>query len=175
MVTRGVKRVVTVGMRFGGLQILEVPDRYNVNTRVRCACDCGAETTAAICSLFRGRTVSCGCRKIRHILENKPSKKHGLSHTGAYNSWALMHKRCSAVIGKHSKSYGDVSCCERWAEFENFYADMGDRPKGMTLDRINPFGNYEPANCRWATSSEQNNNKRANHPELDPRRLVGFP
>jgi hypothetical protein len=75
---------------------------------------------------------------------------------GAWKSWDAMIKRCR----NHPRYYEDVSVCERWLSFDNFYVDMGDRPEGMTLDRIDPFGDYEPGNCRWATWHIQRMNRR---------------
>ena len=91
---------------------------------------------------------------------------HGQSEagnrTGAYKSWVSMKDRCNPINAEHRPNYAGagISVCERWAEsFESFYADMGDRPAGCSIDRINPLGNYEPSNCRWATKSQQARNK----------------
>jgi hypothetical protein len=83
--------------------------------------------------------------------------KHGWSTTPTYNSWRSMRHRCDNESNVGYAQYGGrgISYCERWALFENFLADMGERPEGKTLDRIDPDGNYEPSNCRWATVSEQ--------------------
>lgn len=85
---------------------------------------------------------------------------HGLSYTPAYKSWSGMMSRCYVPTNGSFLRYGGrgISVCERWRGPEgpaNFYADMGERPEGMTLDRIDPDGNYEPSNCRWVTPSEQ--------------------
>lgn len=90
-------------------------------------------------------------------------KTHGLSSTPTYRSWSAMKARCDGSSGeKNRKNYADrgITVCDRWRCFENFLADMGERPAGMTLDRIDPLGNYEPRNCRWADLSTQNKNKR---------------
>lgn len=93
----------------------------------------------------------------------KTNQRHGKIDSGAYRSWRAMRQRCSTG-GKYEKL--GVAVCDRWAtSFENFYADMGDRPEGMTLDRINPFGHYEPDNCRWATADQQAVNTRRNRSE----------
>lgn len=78
------------------------------------------------------------------------------------SSWDAMRQRCYQKSARSYKSYGGkgVIVCERWHKYENFVFDMGERPEGRTLDRINPCGNYEPENCRWATDSEQRANKR---------------
>lgn len=90
-------------------------------------------------------------------------RTHGQSHrTRTYVSWDSMIQRCTNPKTKNWRWYGamGVAVCDRWRKFANFYEDMGDRPEGMTLDRINPAGNYEPGNCRWADSLTQGRNKR---------------
>lgn len=82
--------------------------------------------------------------------------------TPTWNSWQAMLARCYRPVCNGYKNYGGrgITVCERWHSFENFYADMGDRPKGKTLDRLDVNGNYEPGNCRWATPTEQRANTR---------------
>lgn len=77
--------------------------------------------------------------------------------TPTYKSWSEMKYRCG---NQKRKDYYDVSYCARWGDFRLFFKDMGVRPLGRTLDRINPYGNYSPENCRWATSLEQGRNKK---------------
>ena len=87
-----------------------------------------------------------------HWVDNKPSK--------TYASWRSMKYRCSNPKNKYYHQQG-IKVCNRWLNsFENFLEDMGERPEGKTIDRINRFGNYEPSNCKWSTVAEQNNNKK---------------
>ena len=95
-------------------------------------------------------------------LVRERSSKTNSKRTPTYTAWSAMRARCSYKPHVSYKYYGarGVSVCERWDSFENFLADMGERPEGKTLDRIDPDGNYEPGNCRWATFREQRLNQR---------------
>lgn len=123
-----------------------------------CACICGRTREIDGTSLKRGKSTSCGCvggipRYEFHGLTNKLPE---------YKVWEGMRERCNNPNHVAFKYYGanGVSVCQRWNSFAAFLNDMGRRPEGMTLDRINPFGNYEPENCRWAPWSVQAQNKR---------------
>ena len=91
------------------------------------------------------------------MAEHKGNYRHGMYGTPTYKSWSEMKSRC-----KNAKTncYAWVTYCKEWENFKNFFADMGERPNGTTLDRIDPRGNYEPSNCRWADWETQANNKR---------------
>ena len=144
-----------VNKRFGRLLVISVFDVVRKNyTRYLCQCDCGNKKVAWRFSLTRGSTRSCGCLAI------ESNKTHGKTYSKAYQKWAGMISRCKRPVGKN-RWYKKVKVCDRWLHsFENFYADMGDPPKGLTLDRINSLGNYGPENCRWATWKQQASNRR---------------
>ncbi len=91
------------------------------------------------------------------------SKRHGHSRTGTYRTWSGMVQRCSNPRSADFHNYGGrgIAVCERWRSFDNFLADVGERPPGMSLDRIDNDGNYEPGNVRWATRSENDRNRRS--------------
>ena len=156
----GRRRLDLTGQRFGRL-VVEAFDSIRKRTSAwRCRCDCGAETVAMAYHLKRGTTTSCGCFRVEAAADRVRS--HGMTRSPTYLTWVAMLQRCENPEATGYEYYGGrgVTVCPEWHEFEAFLADMGERPKGRTLDRRDPNGNYERDNCRWATPVEQANNKR---------------
>ncbi len=133
---------------------------------VRCLCTCGNETIIRHKHFLDARAKSCGClRKIKAAQNGRATATHGKTHGPEWKSYYAMLDRCYKPEHKYFAYYGGrgIKVCERWLMgFENFYADMGPRPEGMTLDRKETDGDYTPDNCQWATHKEQNNNRRTN-------------
>lgn len=146
------------GMRFGSLVAMSY---QSVNGRFRwlCRCDCGNRTIVAGGNLHLnddGGTRSCGCSK-------KGNPTHGQSRTAIYRIWKKMRRRCGNPKDSGFRYYGarGITVCKRWQVFENFLADMGERPSPRhSIDRINNNLGYKPSNCRWATVNEQRRNTR---------------
>ena len=161
-----VKRVLT-GRRFGKLIAMKVVGRSKDRAVLwLCRCECGKERVFASTRLLNGDAKSCG----RHKQEAR--RTHGMSRslpgrrrTPEYASWQNMRRRCLGLSDKKYYAYGGrgITIDPRWDKFENFLADMGQRPFGTSLDRIDNDGIYEPTNCRWATSVQQHASQRRNH------------
>lgn len=176
------------GQRFGRLFVdgFAGVDRGG-NRRWKCTCDCGTVLTATSSHLTLGHTRSCGCLRVEISKKWGESRKgisvnlvhgqsggpaaqrgRGLSRgTRTYSAWKAMRQRCLNPKHEKYRYYGGrgITVCERWKSFTNFMADMGEAPPGLTIERINNDGNYEPGNCKWATMKEQRNNQR-------PKRVV---
>lgn len=153
---------IHVGEKYGRLTILST-ERDSLR-KVACRCECGKETRVIASALVKGKTKSCGCL-YREMPPTRGNLRHGYSGTPIYQVWQAMSRRCFKLDDRCYARYGGrgITVCARWLGrdgFIHFLEDMGERPEGLTLDRIDVDGNYEPSNCRWATQSQQQNNKR---------------
>lgn len=125
-----------------------------------CRCECGAEKIIPGRDLRQSRQISCGCLRLERL--KRGSLKHGMTGSTTWSIWRDMRKRCSNPKADNFIHYGGrgISVCDRWQEFSAFFSDMGERPEGMSLERKDVNGNYEPDNCIWIPAREQPNNTR---------------
>lgn len=129
-----------------------------------CRCDCGRIVEVRRGHVVSGATKSCGCHRSTSAAQRATRHGHAARgrHSTTYDIWTGILQRCRNPNYPHWELYGGrgVTVCDRWLKFENFLADMGERPAGLSIDRIDNDRGYEPANCRWATRSQQNKNRR---------------
>ncbi len=160
---------VPAGTRFGRLTVLGEAERHHspsgdTKRQFRCKCDCGGYAVVALNRLRSGATASCGCLQKARAAESQ--RTHGMSHVPGYHVWCKMLARCLNPNTADYERYGErgIGVCDRWqTSFAAFLSDMGPRPSlSHSIDRKDNDGNYEPGNCRWATRTEQNRNKRTN-------------
>lgn len=161
--------LVSIGDKFGMLTVIDrLPKRIYKSSSKRmwlCRCECGKTKAVQENNLRSGRSRSCGCASAKSHIGLR--KKNARSRERLYRIWVSMCHRCRSENGKTAKWYKGVTVCDEWKDYtafkewalENGYdknANFGE----CTIDRINPFGNYEPSNCRWASMKVQNNNTR---------------
>lgn len=151
------------GQKFGKLTALSYSRSVNANAHWLCKCDCGNSCEVAACHLKNGHTTSCGC--VQRAVMRAMKKTHGHTigrQSATYRSWLKMKSRCENPRNLKYPEYGGrgITVCRRWRKFENFLADMGERPRGRTLDRLDGNKGYSRRNCRWATARQQRLNRR---------------
>lgn len=154
------------GHVFGALSVIGFVGSKKGKAIWACECMCGNVTQVAGNSLRTGNTKSCGCtRKVNASVAAKAvNTKHGMYGTPTYSSWQSMRARCLKPSHKSYADYGGrgITICKEWDSFDRFFADMGLRPEGRSLDRIKNEQGYSAENCKWSTPKEQANNRRNN-------------
>jgi hypothetical protein len=152
------------GRRFHRLLVIGYSGKNRQSESMwRCRCDCGRYHIVRGTDMKTGHCKSCGC--LAHefsVSRGKDSATHGMHSTPTHRTWTAMKSRCSNPRDSNYPNYGGrgIGYCKEWETFVAFLRDMGERPKGMSLDRVDNNKGYAKDNCRWATPVEQTRNRR---------------
>ena len=148
------------GQKFDRWTVVSIANITNGRVRWNCVCDCGNTGTVLGGNLKGGVSRSCGC--LHKELTSTMMQTHGMSGSKTHNTWVSMVQRCRNPKCREYSYYGGrgITVCNRWLKFENFLTDMGERPTGTTIDRIDNSKGYFLENCRWATAKQQARNTR---------------
>jgi hypothetical protein len=154
-----VNKIDIVGNKYGLLTVMQWHDSIQGLSRFMCKCDCGNDCVVKRTSLVTGNTKSCGCMSSRFTVKHG----HTSRNSSTYRSWLHAMQRCNLKTDHMYKYYGakGVTFHKEWESFECFLVDMGVAPPDHVIDRIDPFGNYEPLNCRWLPREKNWDNSRS--------------
>ncbi|KXJ61654.1 MAG: hypothetical protein AXW14_08565 [Alteromonas sp. Nap_26] len=159
------RKIEVIGEVFGQLIVVSEAESRTSNNRkirfVKVECSCGKSKEVSLNALRTGKTKSCGCH--RKMVTGDMSRIHGKSTTPLYYVWKTMRQRCHNPSNQNYDYYGGrgISVCSSWNDFKEFesWALANGYSKGLTIDRTDPNGNYEPSNCEWVTWKDQANNR----------------
>lgn len=154
------KTIDLTGRIFGKLKVLRFVYREDNESYWECLCECGKRNVVRKGNLVQGHSTSCGCYGRARAIE--ATKTHGMTNSRTYKSWDQMRQRCHNSKHHAFHNYGGrgIGICKEWDDFLVFLRDMGERPEGRSLDRVDNLRGYSPDNCKWSTSKEQNSNTR---------------
>lgn len=155
---------VNSGDEYNSLTVIKEVEKVKSKRMILCKCICGNQSVVRLEYLCSGHTKSCGCDVVKKLVAHR--KTHGKTNTRLHGIWGGMKARCYNKNRKSYKNYGalGITVCKEWKEFQPFYdwALENGYKEDLSIERLNPYGDYEPINCTWIPQSEQGKNKRSN-------------